>query len=534
MKFFIKVVKFAFQEVKSFFIFLFRINSIFHLKKLNNILEKKFISSPNKRGNIIIDGMWDNPFHWVRMIILTNGLKHKHGLNYVGLIQDTTPKKTKLMFNIFNLRKIITLKSDLELKYIRQARKIIKKFKNVNELCNGRIIEDYPGFLFYDGVLKKERLAEIKVTDKKIIYHLATTLKYYFFYKKLIEKENISAFYTSHLVHFRYSTLVWNLIKKKIPVYCSKDKNQHNYIMKITTKNQILKPFDDVPTKNEIDKLIKEKRKKIIKIANKYISDLFKGKKGESQFFQVFKNSNEKISKIKFNKMIGADNKKKNIVIMANSWVDFPHEYGNTWYADLAEWIRFIYNYSKKKKRYNWIFKPHPAENWHGSKTNLKEILGKKLHNNAYYWPINISATQMLNCSDYMITARGTSAVEYASKGHKVLVSTPSPYTNLNFLTYAKNRKDFLHKLNKIEKIKKISKKQLQYNKIYITCKEADFKNKNFLEYPLNIFSEKNYIKISKFITNNFQNILEEANQIKIWGNKKHNRFRTYQVLNYL
>ena len=522
--------------LKYTFIDIYRIYAKQKLKELDQFffLKTQKTIKKNINGYILCDGMWDNPFHWVRMLILKHAMKYKYGTKFIGLFESITPRKTIEMLRTLTLADEIYINSEVDRSYISRAKKILKKFKNVNQLCNGHIIEDYPGFLFYDSVLKKEKVGQISINNPVMVDYLSVFLNNYFFYKQLIKKKKIIAFYTSHLVHFRYSALVWNLLRKGVPIYCSKDKNRHNYVIRISNKKQIKKPFDDIPTNYEISITKKLQKKRLVSIADKYLNNLFEGSAGESQYFRVFDKKQRKLNRYQFNKIIGANNKKKNIVVMANSWVDFPHQYGNTWYSDLVDWILLTYKVSKKITKFNWIFRGHPAEKWHGSKQTLKKILGKSLHENAYYWPEKISVNQIINCTDFLITARGTSAVEYNSLNHKVLVSTPSPYTQLKFLSFAKNRWDYIKKLNNLDKLKKPSKNNIIKNKIYITCKEADFKHKNFIKYPLNILSLKNYLILPKFIISNKVKMINEINQVKDWSKLKHDRFRTFQVLKYL
>ena len=56
----------------------FKLNSISVFMK---IIDKDI----KKNGCILIEGMWDNPHHWIRTIMLRNAIAEKYGSEMMGV-----------------------------------------------------------------------------------------------------------------------------------------------------------------------------------------------------------------------------------------------------------------------------------------------------------------------------------------------------------------------------------------------------------------------------------------------------------------
>ena len=119
---------------------------------------------------------------------------------------------------------------------------------------------------------------------------------------------------------------------------------------------------------------------------------------------------------------------------MGNVWPDYPNGYSNGLFTDYVDWYLHTLNSIKLIDNCNWILKSHPGENLYGNKTTLKQLTKIKLTNNMVFWNSNGNGNDLLRYCDVIVTARGTSAIEYASLGKKVITCFDSPFTKLDLL----------------------------------------------------------------------------------------------------
>ena len=96
---------------------------------IKSIIKKKFISKNNR--NILIDGMWDNPYHFLRIFIMKFAMNETLGSNLIGIINSNTKKETINTLQSLGLKKILnTQENNIDKKYFLEAKNIINKKKN--------------------------------------------------------------------------------------------------------------------------------------------------------------------------------------------------------------------------------------------------------------------------------------------------------------------------------------------------------------------------------------------------------------------
>ena len=291
----------------------------------------------------------------------------------------------------------------------------------------------------------------------------------------------------------------------------------------------MLDPTDDLPTRNELLNLNKDKKNEFIKKGNIYLENNKKGIGNQMSIFNTYKQKNsDYINKEKFFEKNDLDLNKPLVVIMAHCFSDFPNYYGPAWYTDYVEWISFTLKIISNINSCNWTLKPHPAEIGLGN-ARLKKIFHEGvIPPNVKYWPDNASSTETFEFADIIITARGSSTLLYGAE-KKVLAAEKSIYTQFKVCNYVSSREDYE---NKLKNIKLIIKNDFDFSdsdlvKMFFAI--SHFENKNELSFPYGFLSQKLYKNINKFINNNLTKIKHETKQIKLWERTGHDRFNTYK-----
>ena len=142
----------------------------------------------------------------------------------------------------------------------------------------------------------------------------------------------------------------------------------------------MLDQTDDLPTRNELINLNKDKKNEFIKKGNIYLENNKKGIGNQMSIFNTYKQKNsDYINKEKFFEKNDLDLNKPLVVIMAHCFSDFPNYYGPAWYTDYVEWISFTLKTISNINSCNWTLKPHPAEIGLGN-ARLKKYFMKVLY----------------------------------------------------------------------------------------------------------------------------------------------------------
>jgi hypothetical protein len=140
----------------------------------------------------------------------------------------------------------------------------------------------------------------------------------------------------------------------------------------------------------------------------------------------------------------GWDAAKPIVAVYTANWYDWPHQFGMSQFRDFLDWVEATYNAARNISSVNWLFKPHPAEEWFGG-VKLSDIFGNFGHashiaiadkswNNAF----------VMRSIDALITYHGTAGIEFASLGKPVLLPDRGNYDGCGFAKVANSRAEYL------------------------------------------------------------------------------------------
>jgi len=143
----------------------------------------------------------------------------------------------------------------------------------------------------------------------------------------------------------------------------------------------------------------------------------------------------------------GWDPEKPIVAFYASNWFDWPHQLGMTNFRDFLDWTEATFQAAKNNTAANWLFKPHPAEDWFGG-IALTDIMGRiGQAPNVAIADKDWNNGLVMSTVDALITYHGTAGVEFAALGKPVLVPDRGKYEDCGFVRVAASRAEYLHLL---------------------------------------------------------------------------------------
>ena len=135
----------------------------------------------------------------------------------------------------------------------------------------------------------------------------------------------ITALVISHPVNFRFSTLIYLALKKKIPVYVLNYVNEYISIRKLESVDDWKGGGYEKPDYEIVTNLSVKKKNYLEKVGREYLKQVRLSKKGEVSTIGAFKNTNEDFDKNKFFKKLNLEINRPTVVILTGCWPDFPN-----------------------------------------------------------------------------------------------------------------------------------------------------------------------------------------------------------------
>lgn len=489
-----------------------------------------------KNGNrkILIEALWDNPHHWVRLGLFTKALRNvKLGDELIAICENY---KNKKILNTLRSLPITTIKYleevSLSKREFKKIDDIIKKYNSGTSIFSINFPMDYPAILFHDGLNKINFTGKFTHETSIVFEALKNLFSYLKYFKKILEDEKPTCVVVSHPTQIIYSSLVWVSIKKNIPVYVLNYEHQHMTIRKENLKS-FLRYHQGLPDKKFLDKIPNKIKNNFISIGKDYLSQLESGKGGQFSVVKVFGKGvptfkNKKEFVMSCNGKIG----NPCVIILCSCFPDFPNTYGKSWYNDYVSWLRTTLKTASLNPNINWIVKAHPAEHMYGNKIKSSMIISE-FDDCILTFPKKGNALDVQRFADYIITPNGTAGLEHTAKGKIVLISRTNPYTNCGIGYSSKNKSEYVHNLKNIKSFEKPLKKDINNSLIYLGLTYAYYKSKKMptLVFDFGILSYKLWPKIKSFLKKQQNEINNEIKIIENWLSSSDYCYHSYKQI---
>jgi hypothetical protein len=398
--------------------------------------------TPNRfTGTVLVDGMWDNPNYWLRFSLLRAalGLAHGREIGLVGPFRQRQCRGTFARFGIETVESFPDLPVSPEVGEL--ARALLAQTKSADDILRWNL--PVHSTIVYDGILKLQRLASVDIAHPKFAEHVATALASVERARVLLDRHKFDLVVITHPLNFTYGAIAWMALARGIPVILPFGAFGTLRFTRFTKPEDLFR-YHDRPTGADIAALPSEKADALAAIGNHYLSQRLKGRTGDLPSLYAFQRSQGYVDRAQLCERFGWDSAKPIVGFYASNWYDWPHQLGMTQFRDFLDWTQASYEAARSNTGVNWLFKPHPAEDWFGG-ISLSDIflnfgaaphvrLADKSWNNAH----------VLGALDALVTYHGTGGIEFASMEKPVLVPDRGNYDDCGFVKVARSRQDYL------------------------------------------------------------------------------------------
>ena len=489
-----------------------------------------------RSGSVLCEALWDQPYHWLRVAMFRNALADTFGSGLVGLFQEDTPEAARASLRSLTLTAEEVLPVTVPSLYQQRAESLLLHIETAKQLIDMKLPRDLPAHIFYDGVLKVQRLGLVDCRSVDLSYYLGLVLQYLDFYDEVLGRHDIRAVIVSHPVHFRYGTLVWVALQRGIPVFVINYINETITIRKLSVVEDFHMPVE-YPTVSQRDLLSREKRSRLASIGRSYLEQMRQGRVGQIAMVGGYLGEKERYrDRHRMHKILGTDESKPNVVIMAPCWPDFPHMCGRSYYTDFQDWFEMTLTEIEGLKECNWILKPHPAESLYGDKITLKKLVRMRLSAGIFIWPDGVSGNALEQFADCIVTCVGSAGIEYPAIGKTVLTASRTIYTEWGFCHQSHDMDAYLSNLGRIAQLRSPSSEDQENAQIfaaltYTSPPETKGERGEYV-YPWGLLSYRLWEGLPSFVATNKGSVDKEIRMMRRWVESDCHSYNVYKGLN--
>lgn len=515
----IKIIKLILQgsffyEVKNFFL---ANKNLKNIKKVDFFNIKNYYKKNKKNGNkieknVLVDFFFEHPSTNTNNYILNLLLSFKYTTNTIAFLKYSSCIDIKYVakqHNIFKFDYVYSWKNFIY-KY-KAFLSLIKNMKNLkyDKYFGWHIYVDgiEIGDLVYDQFLRYTNKPTYRNLDILFLLYIFNSIFYFYRYKDVINKHNITDIILSHGVYADYGILakVAASLEKDIQIYQWYDLNPLNISVHSANKDYIRKPrfYEE----KIINKLISIYSKD--KILSEY--DLFMEKRfnaeDDNQIDLAFVYKNNDINNVEeFMKNYKTDNK-KNIFIFSHAFVDSVKYVNWSLYSDYYTWLyETLVILSDKSNEFNIFIKGHPSESLYNCDITVQSTIdeiNQKYNSNFIYLDKKVHNSAIFEIADSIITSNGTVAIEAVCFGIPVLVAASTQYENAKTVVQPKNLDEYRNYLENIENINKPTVDMIERAKLcfmfyskYINIEASFLRNGDPFGYADRIYEYTEYNNI--------------------------------------
>ena len=406
-------------------------------------------SSPHRfKGTVLIDGSWINPNFWWRLTLARRalGTAHTHEVGYLGKFQRQISSETFQAIGVDQVVRHDDYFPDHHRQAIQQATALISNAQSSDDVLNWELPYGYPAACAYDGILKHQKSAEVDLKDPDLVKYTTQLLLSLEASSQLLDEVKPQILLLSSAINFESGTLAWIASQRNIEVVVIYGCFGVPRFWKVTPDNGIFKPLDTI-TADEMDALVPETQDRLARVGRSYMQSRLSGQTQDHGAIYAFGVSNVRVSREGLCQEYGWDPQKPIVSVYASNWFDFPKSFGATQFRDFLDFIKATLDKASDTTSVNWLFRPHPCDEWYGGVT-LKDLVKADGLDHVKLTPKRWKGDDVMRLSDAVVTMHGTAAIEYASLGKPVLIADQGWYHKAGFAKWVETREAYLNNLS--------------------------------------------------------------------------------------
>ncbi len=393
-------------------------------------------------GTVLIDGTWYNPNYWWRLTLLRRALGTA-GAREIGLLGRYQAAAARHAFGAMGISRTadFTKYREVSGELERQADALISGSKTPDDILDWRLPEQFPAACAYDAFLKNLRVAAVDPRDGRLRGNVVDLLASLAAARRLLDETRPSLVLLSSAINYECGSIAWVAAQRGIPVVVLYGCFGVPRFWKVLPGDGIFRPLDSISA-SDMDRLPVEKRDALAELGRRYIHTRLTGGTRDHGAIYAFGVSDQKVDRQAIAAQFGWDHRKPIVAVYAANWFDYPKSFGAVQFRDFLDWISFTLDLAAKNSDVNWIFRPHPCDEWYGGIT-LDDLVSDRGFENVRLSPKRWNGAAMIAAADAVVTMHGTAAIEYSCLGKPALIADRGWYDASGFAISTRDRQDY-------------------------------------------------------------------------------------------
>ncbi len=316
-------------------------------------------------GMVLVDAMYDNPNHWLRLNLLRAalGLSEAREAGILGRYRRRECERALSRMGIGATVDILPTADERRLA-AREASRLLARISRNEQLNHLDLPFGFPGSVVYDQILKMQRSASVALEDGNTGRILAESIAVLYAADRLLS-DDVDLLILSHAQGVPYAQLAWVAASKKIPAVNLAGGFGSLRYTRIAAADDIF-AIANRPSAADISALSPLQIERLKDAAQTYLTARFAGQAGDLGAVYAYDVNSVRLSRQEMIEDLGMDPSRPLVIVYASHWFDMPHIHGMRNFRDFLDWILTTVDVAKRTPHVNWLFKSHPCEDWYG------------------------------------------------------------------------------------------------------------------------------------------------------------------------
>lgn len=416
------------------------------LSRLDRLSRHSPETQSTRAGNVLVDGMWDNPNYWLRYALVRRALGLASGLE-TGLLGQYSRHKIKAAFNKLGIYSICDYWQEAmpTRTHLAEAHRLLADVASPDDLMRLRLPYDFPSEILYDGILKLQRRATINIHDPLMPHTIADALAHIEAADRLVGSGNFDLVVLSHGVHYTCAAIAWAAIRRRIPVLVLYGDFGTARFIHLKEPSDLF-AYPGRPSFEELNGMPWQVQERLRKQGAAQLQARLSGQTDDVGAVYAYQKRNASVSKAMLAEHFGWDPSKPVIGVYNSNWFDHPHVSGLHYFRDFLDWIEQTLAVACTNDSVNWLFKAHPCDDWYASikGTRLEDLVAAAGLPHIQLADKSWNGLDLIQTLDGIVTCHGTIGIEATALGTPVLVSYPGWYGHAGFVVNPGGRDGYL------------------------------------------------------------------------------------------
>ena len=504
------------------------------LSVLNTFSRQSQSHVSHQPGNILIDGMWDNPNYWVRYSLVRRALGLAAGKEK-GLLGQYSRAQVRKCFSALGIIDLVdySAAATVTKQHMKAALGLLTGIETPDDFLRLSFPYDFPSAYVYDGILKRQRRSAVGISDPALPQLLSEALAHIEAANHIVEEGTFNLVVLSHAHDYTYAALAWAALKRNIPVLVLSGDYGTARFFHLKNPADIFS-YPGRPTQDEMSCMPPDIQKRLRKQGALQLRARLTGKTDDVGAVYAYQRRQASVSKALLAERFGWDPTKPVIGVYNSNWFDYPHGSGLYYFRDFLEWIEQTLAVASMHDSVNWLFKAHPCDDWYASirGARLEDLVVSANQPHIRLADKTWNGLDLIDTLDGIVTCHGTIGIEATALGTPVLVAHPGWYGHAGFVVNPASRENYLTAL-RTEWWKTLDKEPARQRAElfagWMFC-IPDWQGNYVMQDDSH--QDAIYSKLPGFLTDNATNMDREVQEIREWFESGHSYFHVFKMAN--